>query len=71
MHQPLGPVDDHGHGELSYAGAPVPKRMNVLGRGANHVRGFFWPVTEKPEIQAALDELDAPQTEQRQHELTS
>ncbi len=71
VHQPLGPVDDHGHGELSYAGAPVPKRMNVLGRGANHVRGFFWPVTEKPEIQAALDELDAPQTEQRQHELTS
>jgi hypothetical protein len=23
------------------------------------VRGFFWPVKEKPEIQAALDELEA------------
>jgi ubiquinol-cytochrome c reductase cytochrome b subunit len=58
-HQPLGPVDDHGHGALSYAGAPVPKRMNRLGTGPlNRVRGFFYPVRERPEIQAALDELE-------------
>ncbi|WIM70122.1 cytochrome bc1 complex cytochrome b subunit [Corynebacterium suedekumii] len=32
IHQPLGPVDDHGHPlPLAYAGAPVPKRMNQLG----------------------------------------
>ncbi len=58
VHQPLGPVDEHGHGRLSYAGTPVPKRMNQLGAGAplRHIRGFFYPVKEKPEIQAALDE---------------
>jgi ubiquinol-cytochrome c reductase cytochrome b subunit len=32
LHQPLGPVDEHGHPiELEYQGAPVPKRMNKLG----------------------------------------
>ena len=32
LHQPLGPVDAHGHPlELEYQGAPVPKRMNKLG----------------------------------------
>ena len=57
VHQPLGPVDDHGHGQLSYAGAPIPRRMNQLGTGRlRHVRGFFFPVKEKPEIQAAVDE---------------
>ncbi len=71
VHQPLGPVDDHGHGELPYAGTAVPKRMNQLGAGAlSHARGFLWPVKEKPEIEAALRELDPPETEQRQHELT-
>src|SRR3954467_9241159 len=62
--QPLGPVDEHGHGALSYAGTPVPKRMNQLGAASSlkHVRGFFYPVKETPEIQAAIDEL-----EQRAH----
>jgi ubiquinol-cytochrome c reductase cytochrome b subunit len=61
VHQPLGPTDDHGHGMLTYSGTPVPKRMNQLGGGSalRHVRGFFYPVKEKPEIQAALDELEA------------
>ena len=61
VHQPLGPTDEHGHGQLSYAGTPVPKRMSQLGGGSplKHVRGFFYPVKEKPEIQAALDELEA------------
>ncbi|MEO3758144.1 cytochrome bc complex cytochrome b subunit [Mycobacterium sp. B14F4] len=32
LHQPLGPVDEHGHPiPLPYQGAPVPKRMNKLG----------------------------------------
>jgi ubiquinol-cytochrome c reductase cytochrome b subunit len=72
VHQPLGPVDDHGHGLLSYAGTPVPKRMNQLGTRTKHVRGFFFPVKEKPEIQAALDELErleAAESEDR-HQLT-
>jgi ubiquinol-cytochrome c reductase cytochrome b subunit len=74
VHQPLGPVDEHGHGQLSYAGAPVPKRMAQLGASSplKHVRGFFYPVTEKPEIQAALDELEAGESEARDdsHQLT-
>jgi ubiquinol-cytochrome c reductase cytochrome b subunit len=61
VHQPLGPVDEHGHGQLAYAGTQVPKRMSQLGAGAplRHIRGFFYPVKEKPEIQAAIDELEA------------
>jgi ubiquinol-cytochrome c reductase cytochrome b subunit len=61
VHQPLGPVDEHGHGTLSYAGTPVPKRMNQLGAASplRHIRGFLYPVKEKPEIQAAIDELES------------
>jgi ubiquinol-cytochrome c reductase cytochrome b subunit len=61
VHQPLGPTDEHGHGQLNYAGVQVPKRMNQLGAASplKHIRGFFYPVTEKPEIQAAIDELEA------------
>jgi ubiquinol-cytochrome c reductase cytochrome b subunit len=70
VHQPLGPVDDHGHGVLPYAGAPVPKRMNRLGRPSlQHVHGFFYPVKEKPEIQAALDEIARAESE-KHAELT-
>jgi ubiquinol-cytochrome c reductase cytochrome b subunit len=60
VHQPLGPVDEHGHGQLVYSGTPVPKRMNELGAASplKQIRGFFYPVKEKPEIQAQLDELE-------------
>ncbi|WP_346622975.1 cytochrome bc complex cytochrome b subunit [Blastococcus montanus] len=47
VHQPLGPVDDHGHGQLAYGGAPVPKRMNQVGGARRAIRGFFSPV-ERP-----------------------
>ena len=47
VHQPLGPVDDHGHSELEYAGWVVPKKMNRLGALAPTLKGFFRPV-EKP-----------------------
>ncbi|MCU1657644.1 MAG: Cytochrome b/b6 domain protein, partial [Pseudonocardiales bacterium] len=73
VHQPLGPVDEHGHGTLSYAGTPVPKRMSQLGAASplKHIRGFFYPVKEKPEIQAALDELEAAEADQHDtHQLT-
>jgi ubiquinol-cytochrome c reductase cytochrome b subunit len=59
VHQPLGPLDGHGHGTLTYAGAAVPKRMNRLGKGRlAHVRGFFYPVKEKPEIAEKLASLE-------------
>jgi len=65
VHQPLGPVDDHGHGQLTYSGTPVPKRMNELGAASplKHVRGFFFPVREKPEIQAQLEALAAAESQ--------
>ncbi|WP_067477001.1 cytochrome bc1 complex cytochrome b subunit [Nocardia amamiensis] len=42
IHQPLGPVDDHGHPiPLEYQGAPVPKRMNQLGSAGQPGTGSF------------------------------
>ncbi|MFN8089545.1 MAG: cytochrome bc complex cytochrome b subunit [Mycobacterium sp.] len=42
LHQPLGPVDDHGHPiPLEYGGAALPKRMNKLGSGGKPGRGSF------------------------------
>jgi ubiquinol-cytochrome c reductase cytochrome b subunit len=75
VHQPLGPVDDHGHGQLTYSGASVPKRMNQLGTGTlRHARGFFRPVVEKPEIAEQLAELEqaeaAESADERRHQLT-
>jgi ubiquinol-cytochrome c reductase cytochrome b subunit len=74
IHQPLGTVDDHGHGQLQYAGTPVPKKMNALGNPFGpRVRGFFFPVREKAEIQAeleALAEAEAEADHTGQHELT-
>ncbi len=61
IRQPLGPVDEHDHGQLEYAGAPVPKRMGQLGAASQlkHIRGFFYPVEERTLVQAQLDEVDA------------
>ncbi|WP_280387669.1 cytochrome b, partial [Nocardia wallacei] len=42
MHQPLGPIDDHGHPiPLEYQGAPVPKKMNKLGWAGKPGLGSF------------------------------
>lgn len=45
VHQPIGPVDEHGHPvPLPYAGAAVPKQMNELGFAEVESRGgFFGP----------------------------
>src|SRR3954453_11383352 len=51
VHQPLGPVDAHGHGELAYGGAPVPKRMNHVGGGRRAIRGFFSPSEEPANVE--------------------
>ncbi|MFI9818475.1 cytochrome bc1 complex cytochrome b subunit [Saccharothrix variisporea] len=54
VHQPLGPVDDHGHPlELAYQGAPVPKKMNKLGSAGHPVPGSFL-TPDSPEETAAL-----------------
>jgi ubiquinol-cytochrome c reductase cytochrome b subunit len=56
LHQPLGPVDDHGHPvPLEYQGAAVPVKMNKLGSGGSPGSGSFLfadPVSED----AALSE---------------
>ncbi len=69
VHQPLGPVDVHGRGQLEYAGAPVPKRMGQLCAASplKRVRGFFYPVKEGPEIQSQLDEPGAARVIDREH----
>ena len=47
VHQPLGPVDSHGHPiPLAYQGAPVPKRMNQLGSAGLAVKGTLSPADE-------------------------
>jgi ubiquinol-cytochrome c reductase cytochrome b subunit len=57
LHQPLAPVDDHGHPiPLEYQGAPVPKRMNKLGSGGTPGAGSFLfadPVSEDTELREA------------------
>jgi quinol---cytochrome-c reductase cytochrome b subunit len=67
IHQPIGPVDDHGHGQLDYAGVPVPKKMNQLGTPRHSIRGFFYPVREKADIQAELDALAASEASRERH----
>ncbi len=52
VHQPLGPVDSHGHPiPLAYQGAPVPKRMNQLGSAGHAVRGTLRPIDESGTIE--------------------
>jgi ubiquinol-cytochrome c reductase cytochrome b subunit len=57
LHQPLGPVDDHGHPiPLEYAGAPTPKRMNKLGSAGSPGSGSFLfadPVAEDAALREA------------------
>ncbi|WP_448619900.1 cytochrome bc1 complex cytochrome b subunit [Geodermatophilus sp. URMC 65] len=51
VHQPLGPVDAHGHGQLAYGGAPVPKKMNQVGGARRAIRGFFKPIEEPVQVE--------------------
>jgi ubiquinol-cytochrome c reductase cytochrome b subunit len=51
VHQPLGPVDAHGHGQLAYGGAPVPKKMNQVGGARRAIRGFFTPIEEPSQVE--------------------
>src|SRR3954452_8242621 len=70
VHQPLGPVDDHGHPlPLDYAGWVVPKKMNRLGALAPAVKGFFFP-TEKP-AEAPVSPAVPSVTAEKREEITS
>lgn len=66
VHQPLGPTDPHGHGELEYTGAPVPKKMNRLGALGPAIRGFFAPI-EQPAPRPAAPEPPRPDGHQQPH----
>ncbi|MEO6956958.1 MAG: ubiquinol-cytochrome c reductase cytochrome b subunit [Antricoccus sp.] len=59
IHQPLGPVDEHGHGLLTYGGAAIPKKMNKIGGARRAVRGFFGPIESPPPVR----QLEAGETE--------
>ncbi|WP_405180387.1 cytochrome bc complex cytochrome b subunit [Nocardia sp. NBC_01377] len=50
VHQPLGPVDDHGHPiPLEYQGASVPKKMSKLGSAGKPGTGSFLRADPKAE----------------------
>jgi ubiquinol-cytochrome c reductase cytochrome b subunit len=66
VHQPLGPVDDHGHSELDYRGWVVPKKMNRVGGLLPTIRGFFFAV-EAPTPDGHVP-TDAPISPAPQHE---
>jgi ubiquinol-cytochrome c reductase cytochrome b subunit len=57
LHQPLGPVDEHGHPlPLEYQGAPVPNKMNRLGSAGSPGSGsllFADPVSEDAALREA------------------
>jgi ubiquinol-cytochrome c reductase cytochrome b subunit len=73
VHQPLAPVDGHGHPHaLDYAGWVVPKKMNRLGALAPAVKGFFFPIekpTEAP-VSPGMPPIRAEEREERE-EITS
>ncbi|SFR23893.1 menaquinol-cytochrome c reductase cytochrome b subunit precursor [Lentzea waywayandensis] len=78
IHQPLGPVDDHGHPiPLAYQGASVPKKMNKLGSAGHPVAGSTWspdPVEETVALENAkhtnlLDSGSAEKSEEKSGEL--
>src|SRR5919107_625183 len=71
VHQPLGPVDAHGHGQLAYGGAPVPKRMNQVGGARRAIKGFFKPIEEPAEVQRQAElEARGLEAERAERELT-
>ena len=60
LHQPLGPVDDHGHPlPLEYQGTALPKRMNKLGSGGAPGQGSFFRADPVGERDAAVEATHA------------
>ncbi|NJC69690.1 ubiquinol-cytochrome c reductase cytochrome b subunit [Planosporangium thailandense] len=66
VHQPLAPVDEHGHpAALPYAGWVVPKKMNRVGALVPTIKGFFFPIEEpaKPAYPSEAPVSPAPTRE--------
>jgi ubiquinol-cytochrome c reductase cytochrome b subunit len=64
LHQPLGPVDEHGHPiPLEYQGAAVPKRMNKLGSAGAPGSGSFLTADPASEQLALLQTAEAAERE--------
>ena len=62
VHQPLGPVDEHGHPvPLEYQGAYVPHHLNELGAAGAPGRGSWF----KPDSQEIADRVE--EIEHRNH----
>jgi ubiquinol-cytochrome c reductase cytochrome b subunit len=60
LHQPLGPVDDHGHPiPLEYQGAAIPKRMNKLGSAGAPGTGSFLTADPASEHEAITEAAHA------------
>ncbi|MDT5401229.1 MAG: ubiquinol-cytochrome c reductase cytochrome b subunit, partial [Mycobacterium sp.] len=60
LHQPLGPVDDHGHPiPLEYQGTALPKRMNKLGTGGATGAGSFLSADPTSESEALAEAAHA------------
>jgi len=71
VHQPLGPVDDHGHPiPLEYGGRVVPKKMNRVGALAPAIKGFFFPV-EKPAEAPVSPGMPPVSPREEREEITS
>jgi ubiquinol-cytochrome c reductase cytochrome b subunit len=71
VHQPLGPVDEHGHPiPLEYIGWTVPKKMNRVGALAPAIKGFFFPIETPAEapVSPAVPPVTAPE---KREEITS
>src|SRR4051812_49586996 len=72
VHQPLGPVDHHGHGQLAYGGASVPKKMNQVGGARRAIKGFFRPVEKPADVQLEAEtEVRGLEAEEAGRDLTS
>ncbi|WP_307788975.1 cytochrome bc1 complex cytochrome b subunit [Glycomyces salinus] len=60
VHQPLAEPDEHGHTELEYSGAPVPKKMNRVGALPPTDKGFFKSIEEPSDNGGtSRDEIEA------------
>ncbi|MEU8894329.1 ubiquinol-cytochrome c reductase cytochrome b subunit [Nocardia sp. NPDC048505] len=65
IHQPLGPVDDHGHPlPLEYQGAHVPKKMNKLGLAGKPGTGSFLRPDPWQESEAHFETEEAEEHKQ-------
>ncbi|MBA8824562.1 ubiquinol-cytochrome c reductase cytochrome b subunit [Saccharopolyspora lacisalsi] len=72
VHQPLGPVDEHGHPEeLTYQGAPVPKKMNEIGAAGRPRAGSLLrpdPPEESERLERAREEDEQRQRRESEEE---